>query len=308
MASEYSSFFRPLTLMEKWLAIERIWVILRLLISSSVIRHRFFLENSKGWVISCCSASITSEWTAACCLTNSSASWSESVASLLLDAILEKNEHICWGCRNSSTVKIRFPFSSLRHLISFETSSGLALTRVVSPCWNFSSKYLFCLELNLWRGLADSQPAHPSGRQGEPQCISEPVIASLWSGSLQPRDALRNWSSLCQLGRGSRPGGIRACRTWDAAPDVRASCRTWRIRPLGMETGVCQPGGYLLVSSFRRQNSPRVKCQYGMASALAVCVSPPQTLLSLPPQQSIQIGYCVVFLKAEGRTNKQTNK
>ena len=77
MASEYSSFFRPLTLMEKWQAIERIWVILRLLISSLVIRHRFFLENSKGRVISCCSASITSQWTAACCLTNSSASWSD---------------------------------------------------------------------------------------------------------------------------------------------------------------------------------------------------------------------------------------
>ena len=158
--------------MEKWLAIEHIWVILRLLISGSVIRHRFFLENSKGRVISCCSASITSEWT------NSSASRSESVASLLLDAILEKNEHICWGCRNSSTVKIRFLFSSLRYLISLETSSGLVLTCLVSPCWNFSSKYLFCLELNLWRGLADSQPAHPSGRQGEPQCISEPVIVT----------------------------------------------------------------------------------------------------------------------------------
>ena len=25
------------------------------------------------------------------------------------------------------------------------------------------------LELNLWRGLADSQAAHPSGRQGAPQ-------------------------------------------------------------------------------------------------------------------------------------------
>ena len=27
------------------------------------------------------------------------------------------------------------------------------------------------LELNRWRGLADSRPAHPSGRQGEPLCI-----------------------------------------------------------------------------------------------------------------------------------------
>ena len=78
-----------------------------------------------------------------------------------------------------------------------------------------------------------------------------------------------------------------------------------------MEAGVCQwwTGGYLLVRHFDDRTLLGVsKCQYGMASALAVCVSPTQTLLSLPLQQCIQIGYCVVFLKAEGRTNKQTNK
>ena len=122
-------------------------------------------------MIFCCSASITSEWTAACFLANSSASSSDSVSSLLFHAILEKNKNICWEHRNSSTVKIRFPFSSLRHLISLETSSGLAVTPVVSPCLNFPSKYLFCLELNRWRRLADSRPAHTSGRQGEPLCI-----------------------------------------------------------------------------------------------------------------------------------------
>ena len=134
-------------------------------------------------MIFCCSASITSEWTATCFLTNSSASSSDSVASLLLHAILEKNKNICWGHRNSYTVKIRFPFSSLRHLIPFETSSGLALTPVISTCLNFPSKYLFCLELNRWRGLADSRPVHPSGRQGEPLCIfrtSAMISLALW--------------------------------------------------------------------------------------------------------------------------------
>ena len=52
-------------------------------------------------------------------------------------------------------------------------------------------KYLFGLELNRWRGLADSRPAHPSGRQGKPQCISLLVIVtSEWVP--RPQDVLRN--------------------------------------------------------------------------------------------------------------------
>ena len=169
---------------------ELIWVILRLSISDSVIKHRFLPEKSKGWVISCRNTSIISEWTAACFLANSLASSSESVASLLLHAILEKNDVICCGRRNSFTVKIRFPLLSLKHLISFETSSGFALIPVVSPCVNFSPRNLLCLELNRWRGMADSRQAHPSGRRGEPLCISvSGIVTSGWLPSASRRSA-----------------------------------------------------------------------------------------------------------------------
>ena len=210
-----------------------------------------FAGEKKEWVTSCHNTSITSEWTAACCLTNSSASSSEWVASLLLYAILEKNEVICCGHRNSFTVKIRFPLWSLKHLISFRD--------VIWVCFNPCGLAMFNLFLQVPPLLEIKAMAWHGGLQTSP---------SLWQTRgttvyfciqyLHFKMAPFSLKTLCVT-------DLSSVNTWETLspmelvftvhevllqPSIR-HVGLWCIRHLGMETGDYQWGCHLLVGSFQ---------------------------------------------------------